>query len=97
MGSAKASGTAEAVARSDHPGSTRSLSISCARDGDPEDAHAIADGRQPLEEDRGGDPLALAMAIVLSSCFTAEQNEVASRVNHSRTYRNMHRWGRSSS
>jgi len=42
-------------------------------------------------------PLALAMAIVLSSCFTAEQNEVASRVNHSRTYRNMHRWGRSSS
>ena len=37
--------------------------------------------------------LTLAMAIVLSSCFTAEQNEVANRVNHSRTYRNMQPMG----
>ena len=93
MGTAKASGTAEAVTRSNHSGSTRSLSIPCARDDDPEDAHAVADCRQPLEEEREGDRLALAMAIVLSSCFAAEQNEVANRVNHSRTVRNMQPMG----
>ena len=37
--------------------------------------------------------LALAMALVLSSCFTDEQNEVANRVNGSRTYRNMQPMG----
>jgi len=37
--------------------------------------------------------LAMAMALVLSSCFTPQQNEVANRINTSRTARNLRPMG----